>query len=264
MPVDAGGNATRPTSPVPVSGQTADAPQVNVPINDIYAILNMLVFLDGRKSLRGDIPMNGYRARGAADAEQPQDYVTLAQLQALVSSVGAPTGAIISFTGVNPPAGWVLANGQSLSRATFPNLWAFVQSSGNLAPSDVGREAGQYGPGDGTTTFTLPNMAVVNGLFVRSTSPGRGAGTLQTGAIQSHTHTGTTSTAGSHTHSYRWRLGLSSLGGSPNTTGVWSGGDSPSGETFPSGNHSHTFTTNAAGAEETRPNNVAYPFIIKT
>lgn len=266
MPVDSSGNITRPSSPIPVTGQTADAPQVNVAVDDMINSMNMLMFLDGRKPLRGNIPMNGYRARGAADAEQPQDYVTLAQLQSLIGESGVPTGTVQSYTlsSATPPAGWVFANGQSLSRATFPRLWAAVQAGNNLAASEGSKQTGQYGPGNGSTTFTVPDLTIDNGLFIRSTRSGRGIGTAQSGAIQSHTHTGTTSTGGAHTHAYRWRLILSALGGSPNISGVWSGGDSPSGETFSSGNHNHTFTTDAAGAEETRPNNVAYPFIIKS
>lgn len=261
MPVDSSGNITRPSSPIPVTGQTADAPQVNVAVDDMINSMNMLMFLDGRKPLRGNIPMNGYRSRGAADAEQPQDYVTLAQLQALVASVGAPTGAIISFTGVTPPAGWVLANGGPLLRATFPNLWAFAQASGNLAATNESKDVGQYGPGDGSTTFTTPNLTLFNGLFIRSTLAGRGIGTGQGPAIQSHTHTGTTSVAGDHTHPVSIPAsGSLSAGGWPVL------GPQTSTLNFTTGSagaHAHTFTTNATGDTETRPVNVAYPFIIK-
>lgn len=261
MPVDAGGNATRPTSPVPVSGQTADAPQVNVPINDIYAILNMLVFLDGRKSLRGNIPMNGHRARGAADAELPQDYVTLAQLQSLVGESGVPTGSIQSYTisSTTAPAGWVFANGQTLSRATFPRLWDAVQSGNNLAASEVSKQAGQYGPGNGTTTFTVPNLTTGNGQFIRSTMTGRGIGTVQPDDLKSHTHSGTTEGGGEHNHTYqRGAAGFGDVGAGSYTgsAGTYSTSTAP--------NHTHTFTTNSTGGTETRPNNVAYPFIIKT
>lgn len=262
MPVDSSGNITRPSSPIPVTGQTADAPQVNVAVDDMINSMNMLMFLDGRKPLRGNIPMNGYRARGAADAEQPQDYVTLAQLQALVAS-GTPTGAGMWHTGTTAPPGWLIADGSTLSRATFPNLWAFVQTSGNLAASEASKDWGQYGPGNGSTTFTLPNMTMGNGLFVRSTSPGRSMGTAQAGAIQSHVHTGTTSAAGDHQHGYIMRTTITGGAFGSSITGVWAGGDSPSGVTGVSGSHAHTFTTNATGDTETRPINVAYPFIIK-
>lgn len=265
MPVDSSGNITRPSSPIPVTGQTADAPQVNVAVDDMINSMNMLMFLDGRKPLRGNIPMNGYRARGAADAEQPQDYVTLAQLQSLIGESGVPTGTVQSYTlsSATPPAGWVFANGQSLSRATFPRLWSAVQAGNNLAESEGAKQAGQYGPGDGSTTFTVPNLTLDNGLFIRSTRSERGIGTAQSGAIQSHTHTGTTANAGSHTHDYVRSTVLTPAGGGGDVTGVWAGGNSQSGITAASGNHNHTFTTDASGVEETRPNNVAYPFIIK-
>lgn len=261
MPVDAGGNATRPTSPVPVSGQTADAPQVNVPINDIYAILNMLVFLDGRKSLRGSIPMNGHRARGAADAELPQDYVTLAQLQSALSGAATvPTGVIMSHTGTSAPAGWVLANGAALSRSTFPNLWAFVQSSGNLAASEGAKQAGQYGPGDGSTTFTVPNLYADGGYFIRPMTSGRGIGTVQADDFKSHAHSGTISPSGSHSHQYPGPATIEPIGGSRPS----GRGGSGSLSTTSVGNHVHSVTIGSTGGSETRPKNIAYPFIIKT
>lgn len=260
MPVDSSGNITRPSSPIPVTGQTADAPQVNVPIDDMINSMNMFMFLDGRKPLRGNIPMNGYRSRGAADAEQPQDYVTLAQLQSALSGAATvPTGVIMSHTGTSAPSGWVLANGQSLSRATFPNLWAFVQSSGNLAASEGAKQAGQYGPGNGSTTFTVPNLGVNGGYFIRPISSGRNIGSVQADDIKSHTHTGVTNSAGAHSHTYPGPA-----------TALPTGSNRPSGSggtgvlpTSTAGAHTHQLSINSTGGTETRPKNIAYPFIIK-
>lgn len=255
MPIDSGGNITRPPSPIPVSGQTADAPQVNVPISDIYASMNQLAFLDGRKALRGNIPMNGHRAVGAGDAQNPQDYVTLAQLQALITPVGVVEAYTISSSVA--PSGWVFANGQSLARATFPALWAAVQAGNNLAATQAAKTHGQYGPGDGSTTFTLPNLYADDGYFIRPISSGRGIGTLQADDFKTHNHGGATGGGGSHQHSTPASLGAPMEGGN-NPTGNYA---APGGLTSVAPDHLHAIA--AQGGTETRPKNAAYPVIIK-
>lgn len=262
MPVDAGGNATRPSSPIPVSGQTADAPQVNVPINDIYAILNMLVFLDGRKSLRGNIPMNGHRARGAADAEQPQDYVTLSQVQAFLTDVATPSGIIQAYTVSSSvaPAGWIFANGQTLQRSVFPNLWAAVQSGNNLAATEAVKTHGQYGPGNGTTTFTVPNLYADGGYFIRPMTSGRAIGTTQQDEIKRHKHNASASMSGAHDHGISYANRGDAFGSSYAMSAAPGG---LSRRTSTNGAHNHIITVGEEGGTETRPKNIAYPVIIK-
>lgn len=271
MPVDGGGIITRPGSPIPVTGQTADAPQVNVPVDDIYAALNMLMFLDGRKPLRGNIPMNGYRATGAANAVGQQDYVTLAQVQQLLQAFGSvPTGSMFPLTGNTVPAGYVQANGQSLSRATFPTLWTWVQSSGNLV-SQGSKTRGSYGTGDGSTTFTVPDLISDSGYFIRSVSPGRTAGDVQGESFASHYHAAAIYDPW-HTHSASATSNLlyntggaehfvqAGAGWTRSTGGISIGGASTGVRvTSPNG----LDTTSSAGGSETRPKNIAYPWIIK-
>lgn len=265
MPVDGGGVITRPASPVPVDGQTAQAAEVNVPTNDIYNILNMLVFLDGRKSLRGNIPMNGYKASNAANATAPQDYVTLSQMQAAIAAVSQLfPGYLMTDTATSTaaPDGWLYANGQEVLRATYPALWARVSAAGgNLAATQGAKTPGQYGPGNGTTTFTLPNLYADGGYFIRPMTMGRSIGSIQSDALKSHSHTGTTDQAGNHVHQ---------TGSQNNLAGFDVGsllrpfGAGTSENTSAAGIHSHTFTTNVTGDVETRPKNIAYPVLIKT
>lgn len=258
MPVDGGGVITRPASPIPVDGQDAQAAEVNVPVNDIYNIMNMLMFLDGRKSLRGNIPMNGYKASNAANATDPQDYVTLAQMQAAISAVSLPRGALIPMTGTAVPESWVVANGQTLLRSTFPAFWAWVQTSANLAATEGAKTVGQYGPGDGSTTFTVPNLYADNGYFIRPISTGRTIGTVQQDDNKSHDHSGSTGAAGSHFHTTTATLG-----------GAMEGGNAPRGNYAASGGITstapdHTHSIPPQGATEARPKNIAYPVLIKT
>src|SRR6218665_849460 len=55
-----------------------------------------------------------------------------------------PAGVVPAFAGPTPPEGWLLCHGQTLPRTTYPTLFAAIGTT--------------YGPGDGTTTFTLPNL----------------------------------------------------------------------------------------------------------
>lgn len=84
---------------------------------------------------------------------------------------GIPAGTLIQVTGNVAPSGYVKANGATLNRAAQPNLWAWAQTSGNLAVSEGAKGRGQYGPGNGTTTFSIPNLG---GLFIRALDDGAG------------------------------------------------------------------------------------------
>lgn len=263
MPVDQFGNVTRPGTPIPETGQGADAPQVNVPVDDIYSILNRMPFLDGRKSLLGNIPMNGYRARGAADAEAPQDYVTLAQVEALLNNIaGVPTGTIVAFSGTNIPPSWVQANGATLTRAAQPGLYAHAVASGNMAASEGTKTAGQYGPGNGSTTFTLPNLYADGGYFIRPISSGRGIGTVQADELKSHPHTATFAGNALPPHTHTGQYFKNSSGpGNKFGSGGWDFESMPS---VSAGTPTGTVTVNSTGGTETRPKNIAYPILIKT
>jgi microcystin-dependent protein len=74
----------------------------------------------------------------------------------VVSSVGSPTqnitvsfslpGMIVPFAGLDAkvPTGWLFCNGQIVSRTTYSALFSVISTT--------------YGAGDGSTTFTLPDL----------------------------------------------------------------------------------------------------------
>ena len=78
-----------------------------------------------------------------------------------------PIGAILPVFGTTAPAGTVLLTTarQTLSRTVYPDLWEFIQSSGNLASSEGAAQAYQFGPGDGSTTFSVFGL---DGVFLRA------------------------------------------------------------------------------------------------
>ena len=96
-------------------------------------------------------------------------------------------GAVQWFNGnrASIPDGWLAADGQVVSRATFPDLWAIV---GTTYPSisdatwlATANSRGLYSTGNGTSTFRLPDLNGVQtnslrGLFVRGDGNGNIAG----------------------------------------------------------------------------------------
>lgn len=95
---------------------------------------------------------------------------TAAQLSASIPA--APTGTVLFFGGASAPSGWVLCNGQAISRAGNAALFALVGTT--------------YGVGDGSTTFNVPDCRQRFPLGVASA--GTGSVLAQTGGAIDHTH----------------------------------------------------------------------------
>ena len=226
--------------------------------------------------------------------------------EGVLSTTGAapvdstPTGSVIAFAGASAPTGWLMCNGDAVSRTTYAALFSTLGST--------------YGAGDGSTTFNLPDL---RGEFVRGLDGGRGVdsgrtlGSAQSGQNASHSHTGSAASAGahshtasssssgshshsgsaasggshSHSHDVPWRTttvpagsadsvfgaNLGS-GGTTSTDGahthslsIYSDGAHSHSVTVNSGGaHDHTLTINTSGGTEARPRNIAMNYIIKT
>lgn len=54
-----------------------------------------------------------------------------------------PVGMIVGFAGSTAPTGWLLCQGQAVSRTTYAKLFAVIGTT--------------FGSGDGSTTFNLPD-----------------------------------------------------------------------------------------------------------
>ena len=143
---------------------------------------------------------------------------------------GVPAGAVFYFAMNTAPTGYLKANGTNVSRTTYATLFAAIGTT--------------FGAGDGTTTFTLPDLRAE---FVRGWDDGRGVdsgrvfGSQQTQDIQSHSHTVTI---------------LSTVGGE---------GSVPQYTSSPFTNTTNASSaTSSAGGAETRPRNRALLACIKT
>lgn len=203
------------------------------------------------------------RLQGATSGYVELDVPAVAdgQRYELPGDIGIPAGAVMQFAGNVAPAGWLKANGAAISRTTYPRLWAWAQASGNLAASEGAKQAGQFGPGNGSTTFTIPDL---RGEFVRGwddsrgVDSGRGIGSAQAQDYQSHGH-GVTDPG--HTHSLNYQVPLN-IG--DNDRGANSSLFSVDNSVVPTTAASGTgISIQNSGGTETRPRNVALLYCIK-
>ena len=91
-----------------------------------------------------------------------------------------PVGALTAYASSTPPQGWLLCNGQTVSRTIYARLFHVIGTT--------------YGVGDGSTTFTLPDvrnrkitMASTTGNIAQT--GGEANHTLLTAELAAHTHT---------------------------------------------------------------------------
>ena len=98
------------------------------------------------------------------------------------SSGGAilPAGMVMEYAGSSAPNGWLFCTGVPVSRAQYAELFGVIGTT--------------YGPGDGATTFNLPNTQgkTVRGVsvapFTLGASGGADSVTLITDNIPAHSH----------------------------------------------------------------------------
>lgn len=105
------------------------------------------------KIAAGVIAFDRLAAAAIATQEQAQEGTAnnvlmtplrVAQLLAEQMPPAVPTGMILPFLGTSVPEGFLLCNGANVSRTTYANLFSVIGT--------------RCGAGDGSTTFTLPNL----------------------------------------------------------------------------------------------------------
>ena len=189
---------------------------------------------------------------------------------ATVGAESLPAGGLIPYAGATAPAGWLLCFGQAISRTTYSTLFTAI---GTI-----------YGVGDGSTTFTLPDMRgqvtagldnmggtsrdrvvdtdadVLGGEIGDSGGHTHGAHALTEAEMPSHNHTVMLyNPSGSqespqgpvmNNNYYNQNTG-------PTSTSTTGGGSSPGGPAGPGDGHTHT-------SEEALQPTIFLNYIIKT
>jgi microcystin-dependent protein len=147
---------------------------------------------------------------GKSTTVQPKNVSLKLILKALPTPPvnAVPVGTILDYTANSAPDGYIIANGAELSRTTFSKLynWAVANNLIVDQASIPTTAHGFYGSGNGSTTFTIPDLRGVfkRGADLSSNRGGTTRGTYQADGLPAlaHTHTfsGTTSSSGAHTH----------------------------------------------------------------
>lgn len=172
----------------------------------------------------------------AYTAFSPANVYTIAEVDAVAQSVAMPAGSVIWYASDTAPTGYIKANGATVSRTTYADLFAAIGTT--------------FGVGDGSTTFQIPDL---RGEFIRGWDDSRGVdsgrlfGSAQADAFKSHTHDARDGTGGSGTNS------------------ITTGGGNFSGQDYSLGWRSSTTYTliRETGDIETRPRNISMLACIK-
>ena len=195
-----------------------------------------------------------------------------------------PTGAIIQYAGGTAPTGWLLCEGQAVSRTgSYADLFAAIGTA--------------YGTGDGSTTFNLPDLRgripVGKGTHTSVDALGENDGTslanrrpahshTGTAEASTHTHSGSTDSGGSHSHGiytpwlssgFESYTALTSgatgstfrniTGSKPTTNIMESGGSHSHTMSLTGGSHTHNVTVGSTGGTTDTPSYVVVNYIIK-
>jgi microcystin-dependent protein len=238
LPSDANGNYSLPGGYLAVTGETILASQHNPPLEDLASSMSLRLMRSGAAAMTGPLKLAdgavGTPGMAFGSATSTGIYKTTAGIGfsvggtqvAELSSGGfksgaLPIGSLVPFTGTSAPALYVLPYGQTLSRATYADLWAFAQS-------EIAAGNAFYNNGNGSTTFGVGDLrgrvlACKDNLggtpagrlsFGPSDVDGQTLGavggaqniTLLESQIPSHVH-GNTLTDNGHAHSYTRLLG---------------------------------------------------------
>ena len=180
----------------------------------------------------------------ATDATTSNGLVRKSQMDAAVSGVATPSGAVMAFARTTAPTGWLKCDGSAVSRSTYAALFAEVGTA--------------FGAGDGSSTFNLPDL---RGEFIRGFDDGRGidAGrafaSVQSSDNKAHDHMvfADADSGGNYTTG-------------TNYAGRWVPGNDNNMRTNQIGVNTPPSIglTSQSGGSESRPRNVALLYCIKT
>ena len=156
MPDDASGNFSLVSGYLAVTGQTVQPSNHNPPLEDIAAVMT------NRLSRSGVAPMTGPLKTVTGSASVPAIYpnsnpaIGIYWTPTGISFAGSVSGVrfigeLIPYTLLTAPALTVFPYGQTLLRASYPDLWA-------LAQADIAAGNTFYNNGNGTTTFGIGDM----------------------------------------------------------------------------------------------------------
>jgi microcystin-dependent protein len=156
MPDDSSGNYTLSPGYLAVTGQTIQPSQHNPPLEDIATAMTARLPRSGVAPMTG--PLKTITGSAGAPAISPNNNPAIGIYWTPTGVAFAGTvagvrfiGELIPYTLLTAPALTVFPYGQTLLRASFPDLWT-------LAQTEIAAGNTFYNNGNGTTTFGIGDM----------------------------------------------------------------------------------------------------------
>lgn len=196
---------------------------------------------------------DGAEVTGTGTKTNPYVLTAVAGSAGSGDGTGRFSGEISLYAGNVPPPGWLVCNGAALNRNVYAGLFAAIGV--------------QYGAGDGSTTFNLPDITSrfpvgVSGSFPRGGKGGKTTLTLTTANMPEHSHT--IASSGSHSHVLDLATTTGSTGANLPTGGLVRDRGS-SAAVAADGAHTHTAGSTGGGSPvDVMPPYIAVNYIIKT
>jgi microcystin-dependent protein len=149
MPRASDGNYSLPIGSIVNTGDVVLPSQHNPPLQDIAQALSNSLSRDGSGGMRAPLDMGANRIRNGAAGTLDTDFVVMSQIAGFAAAIAAaaagqaPIGVVVDYAGSVAPTNYALCYGQELSRTDYAALFAVIGV--------------QYGAGNGSTTFNLPD-----------------------------------------------------------------------------------------------------------
>ena len=208
------------------------------------AITGTSITASGGGTITGNHVGDGAQLTALAGANITANSIPSTALIAAVREALCPPGTVVAYMGATAPTGWLLCNGQPISRyAPYDKLYAVI---GNACGSPNANEfnlpdfRGRFLRGWDNAIGRDPDRASRTAMATGGNA-GDAIGSVQTDAFKSHTHT-TTDKFTNHA--------ATSASGSAGNTGA-------------TAQFSEKPTSDATGGSETRPINAYVNYIIK-
>lgn len=165
----------------------------NIPLSDLDAnfttVANAINGIGSGSEALANVDITGGTIDGAViggASAAAGTFTTLTATTANITTLNvtggggvAPTGSVTMWAGAiaSPPSGWLACNGATVSRAAYANLFAVIGT--------------MWGAGDGSTTFTLPNLLNRFPVGAGDTYNLAATGGSANAVVVSHNHTAT-------------------------------------------------------------------------
>jgi microcystin-dependent protein len=167
MPRDSQGLYTLPPGNPVTPGTLIESAWANTTMPDLGNAITGSLPRDGSAPMTGNLTLansNPTNSRHAASKGYVDSFLAYAS--------GLPISACIPIAAAVVPAGWLLCNGQAVSRATYTDLFAAIGTTYNAGNTDP-------------LTFKVPDL---QNRVVKGKGGSRALGSTEAAAVGGHTH----------------------------------------------------------------------------